>query len=270
MRPLNLAFLLATAVCFATARGQEPTAADRQNTDTKEAPLRMNLATEAGQSAKIRMEIQTVGANERVVKKMEDLPPGSAEAEVSALPDGDYFVFFSAPGYAAQWKAMAVKQGKAEPNELKVQLFRKRYVVLHYVFNTSGGRGFTNDFALDEGRAAVAHWGGLPYFNRDWQIWQRSSGADPFGDTPFLEYHRMFPGFGFAPAPEGVAFADLKEAPADAQYKCQSIKAEKGLTLYCRVMGNAGMRDNGLGYGKVVVEEVTETPPPGITVIEGP
>ena len=51
------------------------------------------------------------------------------------------------------------------------------------------------------------------------------------------------------------------------KYECVSMKAEKGLTLFCRVEGN---RKDGLGYGKVVVEDITETPPAGIKVIEAP
>ena len=159
---------------------------------------------------------------------------------------------------------MSVKQGKAGPDSIKVKLYRNRYVVLRYVFNTSGGREFS-EFSIKEGRVAVAHWRGLPYFQEDWQIWQKSRGVDMFGDTPYLEFNRYSKGFGFAQVPKGVAFDDLKEAPAQTEYECMSTRAEKGLILFCRIEGN---RKEGLGYGKVLVEDITETPPPGVEVIE--
>jgi hypothetical protein len=147
---------------------------------------------------------------------------------LSAVPDGDYFIFFSSPGYAAQWQTLAVKQGKAEPDKIKAKLFRKRYVVLRYAFNTSGGREFSGK-GVTEGRVAVSHWESLPYFQQDWQIWQKSAGEDMFGDTPLLDFHRLSDGCGFVTVPKGIAFEDLKEAPAKTEYKCQSMKAEKGL-----------------------------------------
>ncbi len=217
-------------------------------------------------SAKIKVEIQTGELTPKVLKKLDDAQPGSNALGLSDLADGDYLVFFSSPGYAAQWQSLTVKQGKGEPSEMKVNLYRKRYVVLRYVFNTSGGRELSGK-SIKEGRAAVAHWGSLPYFQHDWQIWQKASGGDMFGDTPFLDFHRSSKGFGFAKVPDGVAFDDLKETPANAQYNCMSTKAEKGLTLFCRVEAD---RKNGLGYGKVVVEDVTETPPAGVKRVELP
>ena len=43
------------------------------------------------------------------------------------------------------------------------------------------------------------------------------------------------------------------------------MKAKKDLALYCRVNGN---RAGTLGYGKVLVEDVTETPPKDVRVVE--
>src|SRR6185295_803947 len=104
--------------------------------------------------------------------------------------------------------------GRGDPEEAKVQLFRKRYVVLRYAFNTSG-RPELSGAGIKEGRVAVAHWGSLPYFGQDWQVWQKGSGDNMFGDTPYLDFHRFSDGFGFASATKGVAFDDLKQAPAN-------------------------------------------------------
>ncbi len=45
------------------------------------------------------------------------------------------------------------------------------------------------------------------------------------------------------------------------------MKAEKGMVLFCRVNGNAA--EDCLGYGKILVEEITEKPPENIRIIQG-
>jgi hypothetical protein len=113
----------------------------------------------------------------------------------------------------------------------------------------------------------LGQWGMLPFLGGDWQVWQKPgarSGGGLFGDTPFLEFHRMTKGFGFMETPKGMAFDDLKEA-GEGPYHTSNRKAEKGLTLFCRVHGNS---EKDQGYGKLTVEEVTETPPAGVKVIE--
>ena len=228
------------------------------------AGMPLNLAIEDMKSVAIKVEIKTKTGE--VIKKIDDLRPGSADMALSKVPDGDYHVYFSSPGYATQWQRLKVNQEVGEPGSMNVKLFRKRYVVMHYVFNTSGGLKLSGS-DIKEGRAAVAHLGQLPFFGEDWQIWQGSPGNDLFGDTPSLKFHRISDEgrFGFAKAPTGVAFDALKEIPANIKYSCDNMKAEKGLTLFCHVeSGN----DDGLGYGKVIVEDVTETPPAGVKVIE--
>jgi hypothetical protein len=228
------------------------------------AGMPLNLEIEDMRTASIKAEVKTAAGE--VIIKNDDLRSGSADMSLSEVPDGDYRVYFSSPGYATQWQTLKVNKGVGEPGSMNVKLFRKRYVVLRYVFNTSGGLKFSGS-GIKEGRAAVAHLGQLPFFGDDWQIWQGSSGNDLFGDTPFLRFHRIDDegSFGFAKASTGVAFDDLKEIPKEIKYSCDNMKAEKGLTLFCHVdAGNEG----GLGYGKVIVEDVTETPPAGVKVIE--
>lgn len=261
MQTLTLALLLVATSSILRADGLEP-----QLTKTNKLSLRLALATEDARQAKIGIETQTSDFPPKVIKSMEGVPTGSAEMALSGITNGDYVVYFSAPGYAAQWQVLTVKQGKLEPDTIKVKFFRKRYVVLRYAFNTSGARELSGK-DIKEGRVAVAHWGHLPYFGQDWQIWQRSPGDEMFGDTPFLDFHRFSRGFGFAKVPKGAKFDDLNEAPMPTAYECMSTKAEKGLMLFCRVEAD---RKDGLGYGKVFVEDVTETPPEGIKVIESP
>ena len=227
--------------------------------------LRLDIATEDEKPVKVKIEVKQSKPEERVLlQTVSDVLPGLTEVAISGASDGDYYVYFASPGYSPQFRYFTVEKGKIEKPERKVTLFRKRYVVLHYAFNMRGGREFSGK-NVEEGRAAVSQWGTLPYFGEDWQIWQKSLDGAMFGDTPFLEFHRHATGFGFAEAPKGVPFDELKEAPVDTKYKCENKRAKAGLTLFCRVEGN---NDEGLGYGKLLVEDVTETPPPGIKVIE--
>jgi hypothetical protein len=232
--------------------------------------IRINVALEDRGVGDIKAEIKTGGSNRQVIKTVEGLRPSIVDLAMTEVADGQYFVFFSSPGYAGQWRRFEVVRGKTVPADLKVQLFRKRYVVIHYAFNKSGGRELSGGDMI-EGRAAVTHWGGLPLFWHDWQIWQKPdtnahnpASRELFGPIPYLTFHRYVKGFGFLRAPDGVEFDKLRQAPESLTYKCENLKAVKGLTLFCRVNGD---RKEGLAYGKVMVEDVTESPPPGIEVI---
>ncbi len=260
---MNLPGMLALALCCSSLIHAAEAPAGKKRT------FRVNLSLEDKRDGKIKAEFKTGALGREVPIVLHDLVPGTEVITLPDVRDGEYYVYFSSPGYASQWQRLELGISRNESDELKAHLFRKRYVVLRYAFNPSGGRELSTNQAK-EGRAAVAHWGGLPYF-RDWQIWQKpadeakAAGA-LFGDTLFLEFHRFSAGFGFSEAPKGVAFEDLKEAPAGASYQCESVKAVKGLTLFCRVEGD---RKENSGYGKIFVEEVTETPPAGIKIIAG-
>jgi hypothetical protein len=195
--------------------------------------------------------------------------PGVEEITLAEVLDGTYTVYFFSLGYANQWQQVTLDTQTKEPVELKAQLARTRYAVIRYAYNASGGRELSGTNIV-EGRAAVAHWGALPFFSVDWQMWQKADGTNAarglFGDTLFLNFHRHVRGFGFLGAPKGIAFDQLKEAPASDKYRDENFKAAKGLTLFCRINGD---RPEGRGYGKIVVEEITETPPVGIKISGG-
>jgi len=261
LRRLVLTSLLATFIFGEPAQGQEAQAAKKS--------LRLDITTEdAGQTPiNIVFKVPEAQYLSKVVKRLDPVIPGLVEVDLSEVPDGDCTVYFESPEYAGQWHELIIKNGKAEPRTIKAKLCRRRYVVLRYAFNISGGRELTGS-DIEEGRVAVSHWGSLPYFGQDWQVWQKSLNGSLFGDTPFLEFHRISEGtsFGFAKVPKGVAFDDLKEAPAGKRYSCESRIAENGLMLFCRVRGNSS-NGEGQGYGKIFVEDVTETPPVGVQII---
>lgn len=240
-------------------------AQENSKSPTSSIRLQLNLAIEDSKPADVTIKLNlSERALNRTIETKTQITTGPSTLTFSNLVDGQYYLYISAPGYATQWQHFKLKDGSPSKTEFKTELCRKRYVILRYAFNTSGSRELTGD-RLEEGRAAVAHWGGLPYFRRDWQIWQRTSEVSLFGDTPYLEFHRYADGFGFSKVPENTTFESLQQAPENG-YLCARAQAVKGLLLFCRVNGD---RDEGLGYGKIMVEDITETPPAGIKVIEG-
>jgi len=246
-------------------QGSQPTA-------SVNGPL-VNPSLEGQAGGTITVEVKTVGSPEHFLKSYANLPADNHNFDLAlgGWLDGKYLLYFSAPGYATQWRALSIQNHQLTPQQFNVELFRARQVVIRYAFNLSGGRTFTGT-NVETGRLTLTHWGKLPHFGEDWQIWQKpaadttsgdASGSQLFGDTPWLDFHRSTRGFGFSPAPAGVAFDDLTEAPAAATYQCENQKAVKGLTLFCRVNGN---NPAGLGYGKITVEDVTL--PPGQTAAD--
>jgi hypothetical protein len=189
--------------------------------------------------------------------------PGDVRIDLPAGSNGAHHVYFHCPGYASQWVYLKIDKGRASPDRAKVKLFRKRYVILRCSFNVNGQRNLEGD-GVEEQHLALPHWTGSKYFNQDWRVWQKSNGNMMFGDTPYLEFHRYCIDFGFKKPLAGTSYEQMNEAPASG-YRCENIKAEQGLVLYCRVNGDA---KEGIGYGKLVVEGVTEKPPDDVQVVE--
>jgi len=224
-------------------------------TDNKESSVeKLQLVT-----VELSMEDDAVGMVEisadeqKVLRRVE---PGHIELDLSSLPRGKYLMYFNSPGYATQWRRVDTGVTPAELDPLVVKLYRERFVVLRYAFNPSGDRSLVGKDVV-EGRIALSHWQGLEYFGEDWQIWQRAQGRELFGRIPYLDFHRYSPGFGFVVADNGVPFEELVEAP-DSGYRCEDVRAEAGKILFCRVHGNSR---EPLGYGKILIEDVTEHPP---------
>jgi serine/threonine protein kinase len=219
--------------------------------------LRLNLSLEDQHRGRVTVQIKTSGSNPQTVETRKNQPTHPITLYLRDLADGDYYAYFSSPGFATQWQMLTIKDHQLAPSSLKVELFRQRQVVIRYAFNPTGGRDLTGTNVLT-GLLTLSHWEKLPCFGEDWQIWQMPAeggqGPQLFGDTPYLFFNRYTPGFGFCPAPVGVSFDNLTEAPeGDTQYRCENLKAVKGLTLFCRINGNLPA---GLGYGKITIEDV--------------
>jgi hypothetical protein len=226
----------------------------------------VRLALEDGADASIKLQLKVGAISTNTVKVMPDVHPGEALLDFSGLETNVYYLWLSSPGYASRWVSVRVTDDAVSfiPANTDITLYRKRYAIIRYAANTSGNRQLQGD-DVDKGICAVSHWGMVPHFGGDWQIWQRESRDGMFGTEPWLQFHRYFPSYGFAAAPAGTSFASMTEAPQDDQYKPENVRATKGLLLYCRVLGNNAQEKC---YGKILVEDITETPPPGVRVIK--
>jgi hypothetical protein len=207
----------------------------------------------------IKLELKRNSSEQETVRLLPNIQPGPVTLDLQGLDTGCYLLWASSPGYATQWVLLEISGGKTVLRAADLKLYRKRYAVIRYVVNTTGDRRLVGT-DLAEGLCAVAHWGRLPCLGRDWQVWQHA-------DRLSLDFFRSSgPGFGFALPPEGTSFNDLQDAPENDRYRCQNTLAKEGLTLFCRVNGN---RPQDRCYGRIVVEDVTETPPPNVQVIDG-
>jgi hypothetical protein len=180
----------------------------------------------------------------------------------SSLTNGQHYIYLEAEGYAKQWRKINVTNGVPTPNLVNVTLYQKRYVVMSYAFNLLGSTNVTpGSVGVETGRYAVAHWGTLPHFGEDWQVWQRSS-SSLWGPTPYLDWHSYGASNGFIAS--AVPFDEITEVPAEG-YSTFEPRADPGLVLLCRIYTDTPSR---AGYGKILVENVFTNPPPGIEVRE--
>ncbi len=219
--------------------------------------LRVNLSLENHATGTVKITLNKTTS-------LRETPPGLVDVDLSAVPDGKHHIFFESPGFASQWRAVEVPLTGSPKASFDIELFRKRYVVMRCAFNVAGGRDLVGK-NVEENRVAVSHWAAPKYFSEDWQVWQSSEERDGFGKTPYLRFHRQVPGFGFAEPPTDASFDDLKQAP-ESGYQCRDVEPEKGMVILCRVNGN---RREGRGYGKILIEDITENPPQDVRVVEG-
>lgn len=220
--------------------------------------LRVNISLEGKVATAVRMDFK----KDRKSVKTVDVSPGADQysIDVQDMPNGEYYVYFSGYGFAPQWTPLSIAEGIPSYENIVVQLYKKRYVVLAYVFNKTGKRLFDSDNSdLDQGRAAFTHWSAPAYASSDWQIWQSGKEGELFGDTPSIDYHMHNSDNGAIRLAPGISFDSVAEAPASG-YKTGTFLLAEGEVYVFRTA-------HGL-YGKVLVEEITETPPENVQVIE--
>jgi hypothetical protein len=191
---------------------------------------------------------------------------GENTLDLSVFPDGKHYLYLVAKDFAPQWFVITIAGDRVTPASTAITLYRTRYVIIRYAFSRVG-KDLTGT-SVRSGRVAVTHFTGPPDFDQDWMVWQADKpGSHSFGPIPVIQAHRIQSGYGFAMAPEHSRFEALTTAPADDNYRPRSFSADPGLIFFSRVNGNLKAPKQ-LGYGKILVEDVTTTRPSNVQVLE--
>ena len=220
--------------------------------DRSELSVTVNLEDDAREPLKFVL----LDTYSRAKKTWENVAPGRVRLELPELESDRYLLEISAAGYGKRNLQIMVSKEEISANAESLALYRRRYAVLRYVANTQGERKLTGP-NVKEGRVAISY-GNVPDLHGDWMIRQDT-------DTPLFSPHRYQAGNGFARPPAGTKFEDIDLAPQPDQYKGEIIAAEKGMVLLNHIVGDGpGWRR----YAKILVEDVTETPPKDIQIID--
>ena len=197
----------------------------------------------------------------RQLKTWDNVAPGEVRLQLPKLEIGRYWLMITAKGYALRRFSLEVTQQGILVPQNSVRLFRPRYALLRYAVNTVGERKLTGP-NVKEGRVAISS-ARVPDLAGDWSIRQVK-------ELITFSFHRVGvdTGWGFASPPAGALFDAIDLAPQPDQYRSDSIiTAEKGMILLNRIEGNEPGQPR---YAKILVEDVTETPPKDIQVIDSP
>lgn len=178
-------------------------------------------------------------------------------------------LYIESKDYASQWVVLKKSGTQLSLQDIEeVTLHRKKYLILEYAFYAGDDSDFTQREPLHSGVAAVGHWGRLPGFSADWQVWQGTGDANYlWGDTLLLQHHRGDAENGMIKASVSN-FSQMRKAPMTGYVHhgacgVSQLIAEVGGYYYCRVVGHT---ESTRGYGKIHIRQITETVPAGMQV----
>ncbi len=224
----------------------------------------LELTLESGASAPIELHWRS-NSNKSLIGRFQ---PGKVQIPIASLRDGEHWFRASAPGYARQSHRLVITDGKASVIE-SIRLHRLRYVVVRAAFATGGGRSLAGS-DLKEMRMALSHFSSsAPLGRHEWEVQQQAkAGAGTEAEycaEPYLSFNAFWQYYGFVRADSGATFASMTTAP-EKGYTPRPLRAEKGMLLYFRTHGKDTSTEQ--GYGKILVEDITESPAAGIIRVE--
>jgi hypothetical protein len=196
--------------------------------------------------------------------------PTTATLNLERLVPDNYYLRVTSSGYAGAGLALQRSANGVQTNLFgasrhgtgaglpSVMLCRKRYAVFRYACNFEDSHDLSPEKAPPR-RVVVSNMGAIPELRYDW--WIRQQGTDLY-----FEARRSSANFGFAKAPKGATFDQLRLAPQNDQYVANKMPATRGLIFFVR-NGKTNFSDH--GYAKIEVEDVTEHPPSNLQVVEG-
>ena len=179
------------------------------------------------------------------------------------------YLYIESRDYASQWHYLTRSGDKLslQRND-QLKLHRKKYLVVEYAFYPGDDPNFEGREPLHSGVAALGHWGALPGFRHDWQVWQGDAKSiSLWGDTLLLDFHR-------GTAENGIVmsrtsnFAQMQKAPTTGYVHhgacgAPKLAAKAGTAYFCRIVGHTASTR---GYGKIYIREITDTVPAGVEV----
>ena len=235
--------------------------ADATPSDEAGMPTRFVLKATLEDGGKTPLSLKLQDGYRRKVKAWTDVQPGELSLEAPKLEPESYLLWVAAKGYTMRFVRVSVSKEGLDIKPDKVELARLRYAILRYDVNVKGKRALIGGDVLPY-RVAVTHLGHLPELNGDYMI-RQDRGDD--GRKVQFSFHRIGSNHGFVAAPAGKKFDEIDTAPPPSEYKCEDVTCEPGMILFTRVVGHQA---NMQRYAKVLIEDVTETPPKDAKLIE--
>jgi hypothetical protein len=229
--------------------------AEPEKAPAESKPIDLAMTVTLEDDARDPLKFVLTDGYSRPVKTWENVAPGSVHLELPKLESDRYLLTVSASGYGLGRVALTVSRQGILANVESLELYRRRYAVLRYAINLQGARTLKGLYVKD-GRVAIS-FGSVPDMHGDWLINQAKA-------SPVFSFHR-FGANGFARPAEGASFEEIDLAPQPDQYTPKSVVATKGMILLNRIEGN-GPRDR--RYAKILVEDITESPPKDLQVID--
>ena len=223
-------------------------------TEADDPKIAFEVAVEDGATAKLKIVL--LDPYSRPIKTWENVEPGAVRLDLPDVEDDRYRLEVSAEGFSTPWATLVISREGIDVRPKRLELNRRRYAVLRYAVNMSGKQDLEGP-GVKEGRVAVLS-GQVPDLRGDWAIVQQKG-------VPTFRLHMVGVDNGFVPAPPNATFEDIKRAPDPDQFQPdQFVPAEKGAILFNRILGNG---PNGRKYAKILIEDITETRPADIEII---
>ena len=252
--------------------------------------LAWNLAFEGGGDVEAEAALASdIDGRIRTRHAWKQLTAGTQVLTFAALPPGKYLLKVNSFGFEEQARRFEISTdgsveapsdlglGDRAPEQRTMVLYRHRYAVMRYAFKPTGSPELTRPQVVT-GRMTLGSMGQLPHFREAWSLWQtqptfawdKDWQSRMYGACPRVRFHRVTTDgtSGVQVAPAGLGFDAATEAPANCEYQCEELRLVEGQVLFFHIRGNTPYGQS-RGYGKILIEDITMDPPPGIP-IDGP
>lgn len=202
-----------------------------------------------------------------IVKTWQLQPPAVLTLQPGELPDGGYQLLASAYRHQEEYIAIRIDSSRVHSRADQIRLSRKRFAVLRYACNHSGGRSLQPPQAKEK-RVVAGPRAIIPDLSGNWLIMQRyhRSTQKP---VLFMRLTEEIHGFGVMPAESNMTFERLLKAPAPWQYGSPdreiSLYLRPGLLLTSHIPDAPGVKKR---HAKIEILDVTDTPPDDLPLFE--